>query len=241
MAVTAAARGIAPGRPRVFASLAFYAAFYGGTLPYLAAGLVAAALGRRPLERVALSWSRWHRACMTRLIGIRVVVEGSPPPPGALLAIKHESFYDALDLPVLFGRPAIFAKAELLRLPLWGRAARAYGIIPVDRDAGAGALRAMLATARTVAADGRLLAIFPEGTRVPHGQAPPLQAGFAGLSRLLGRPVVPVAIDSGPLYHGWWKRSGTIHVLIGEAIAPDLPRAEMEARVHAAINAANGR
>ena len=35
--------------------------------------------------------------------------------------------------------------------------------------------------------------IFPEGTRVPHGARPPLQAGFAGLYKMLGLPVVPVA------------------------------------------------
>ena len=56
----------------------------------------------------------------------------------------------------------------------------------------------------------------------------------------LGRlPVVPVAVDSGPLYHRLWKRPGTITLHFGEPIEPGLPREEIEARVHAAINALN--
>ena len=99
----------------------------------------------------------------------------------------------------------------------------------------------MVSEARAYAARGRPLAIFPEGTRVPHGERPPLRSGFAGLYKLLGLPVVPVAVDSGPLYQPLWKRMGTITLLFGEPIEPGLPREEIEARVHAAINVLNSR
>jgi 1-acyl-sn-glycerol-3-phosphate acyltransferase len=68
---------------------------------------------------------------------------------------------------------------------------------------------------------------------------PGLQSGFAGLYKLIGLPVVPIAVDSGPLYHRRFKCRGTITYRIGETIPPGLPRAEIEARVHAAINALN--
>ena len=68
---------------------------------------------------------------------------------------------------------------------------------------------------------------------------PPLQSGFAGIYKLLGLPVVPVAVDSGPLSHRWWTRPGTITLHCGEAIEPGLPREELEARVHAAIDVLN--
>jgi 1-acyl-sn-glycerol-3-phosphate acyltransferase len=74
---------------------------------------------------------------------------------------------------------------------------------------------------------------------VPHGERPALQAGFAGLYKLLGLQVVPVAVNSGPLYHRLWKRPGTITLQFGEPIEPGLPREEVEARVHAAINVLN--
>jgi 1-acyl-sn-glycerol-3-phosphate acyltransferase len=56
---------------------------------------------------------------------------------------------------------------------------------------------------------------------------------------MLGLPEVPVAVNSGPLYHRLWKRPGTITMLFGEPIEPGLPREEIEARVHTAINALN--
>jgi 1-acyl-sn-glycerol-3-phosphate acyltransferase len=115
---------------------------------------------------------------------------------------------------------------------------RRYGVIGVDREAGAKALREMLAAGKTAVAAGRPVVIFPEGTRTPVGEMPELRAGFAGLYRALGLPVVPVAVDSGKIWpRGFVKSPGTIRFKVGEVIEPGLKRAEVEARVHAAINA----
>jgi 1-acyl-sn-glycerol-3-phosphate acyltransferase len=147
--------------------------------------------------------------------------------------------FEAIDLPTLLPFPAVFAKVELLRLPLWGKAAGLYGLVPVERDQGAKALRAMVSAARTLSQQNRPLAIFPEGTRVRHGTRPALQAGFAGLYKMIGLPVVPVAVNTGPLLHGFWKRRGTVTYRFCETIPAGLPREEIEARVHAAINQLN--
>lgn len=224
----------------VVRSLVFYVAFYGGTLVYIFATFLASFAGREAFRRMVTRWSRYHRRCVTGLLGIKVELRGELPQRDVLIAAKHESFFEAIDAPTLVGNnPAIFAKAELLRIPLWGKVASVYGLVPVEREQGARALRVMLNAARERLAEGRPLVIFPEGTRVPHGQRPDLRAGFAGLYKLLGLPVVPVAIDSGPTYHRAWKRRGTITILVGETIPPGLPRAEAEARVHAAMNALN--
>lgn len=223
----------------VLRSLVFYAAFYGGSVPCVCVAVAAVPLGAKTLRSVVRGWSRWHRFCVRWILGIEVVCEGEPPEGAVLFAYKHESFFEAIDLPCEIGFPAVFAKAELMRIPLWGLVADRYGNVPVERDEGAKALRAMLAAARKHTAVGRALAIFPEGTRVPHGQTPPLQSGFAGLYKLLGLPVVPVAVNSGPLYHRRWKRPGTITVRYGETVPPGLSREEAEARVHTAINALN--
>ena len=97
----------------------------------------------------------------------------------------------------------------------------------------------MIKTARERVGEGRPLVIFPEGTRVEHGAAPPLQSGFAGTYKLLGLPVVPIAVNSGPVYHSLIKRPGTITYKVGETIPAGLKRDEIETRVHAAINALN--
>ncbi len=221
-------------------SLAFYAAFYGLSVAWVLAAICVLPFSDEGQRRVADRWSAFHRACVQRILGITIREEGGRPPGAVLYAFKHESFFEAIDIAVSLRRPVIFAKQELFSIPGWGRAARAYGAVPVARTDGARALRAMLIQARHYASSGRSLAIFPEGTRVPHGERRRLRSGFAGLYKALGLPVVPVALDSGPLYHRVWKKRGPITLRFGEAIPPNLPRAEVEARVHAAINALNG-
>jgi len=223
----------------VLRSLAFYLVFYGMSVLFVFATLLALPLGGRWFRKGPDCWSAFHRWCTRTILGIRVVEEGARPEGPALYAFKHESFFEAIDIATSMTQPVPFAKEELFRIPFWGWAAHAYGAIPVARKEGAKALRAMLSEARKYAATGRPLVIFPEGTRVPHGTKPPLRSGFAGLYRLLGLPVVPVAVDSGPLYHRLWKRPGTITLRFGEVIPPGLPRGEAEERVHAAINVLN--
>jgi len=220
-------------------SLLFYLVFYTGSIGYAAMAVLLMNVSPKRLGRFVMAWAEFHRFCTRHLLGIRVRVEGSLPGPGVLMAMKHESFFEAIDAPNLIPGAAVVAKAELLRIPLWGKAARTYGLIGVERDQGASALRTMLSEARQRVQAGRVLIIFPEGTRVPHGQIAPLAAGFAGLYKLLKLPVVPVAVDSGPLYHRRWKRAGTITIRVGEAIPAGLPREEIEARVSSAINALN--
>ena len=223
----------------VLRSIAFYTAFYLGTLVLVITALCVLIVSRTAFIRVAEAWSAFHRFCVVRLLGIRVALRGEIPSGPIIVAIKHESMFEAADLPNLLDLPVVFGKAELLDIPLWGRVADIYGVVRVEREAGAKALRAMVSAARKLSGAGRPLAIFPEDTRVPHGTQPPLQAGFAGLYKLMGLPVVPVAIDSGALYHRRWKRRGTITYVFGETIPPHLPREEIEARVHAAINTLN--
>lgn len=219
----------------VAASLAFYAVFYGGSVFYvLVGGSLSLLFGNRVMQLVVRGWSRWHALCCRALLGIRIDRGALPVRDDVLYALRHESFFEAIDLPSHFARPVVFAKEELLRIPVWGAVARRFGLIGVDRAAGASALRAMVRQARERAA-GRPLIIFPEGTRVPHASHAPLQAGFAGLYKLLGLPVVPVSVHSGALYHRRWKRAGTIRYVAGPEIPPGLSRAELEARVHAVI------
>ncbi|WP_298471547.1 lysophospholipid acyltransferase family protein [uncultured Erythrobacter sp.] len=220
-------------------SLVFYLLFYGFSALLVIASVVAIPFGRHRLKWVVATWGRWHRWCVQNLLGITIVVDGTLPDEPVLIAIKHESYFEAIDLPRLLSFPAVFAKQELFAIPGWGFSAKVYGLVPVARDEGARALRHMIATAKQRIDEGRPLVIFPEGTRVEHGNGPQLQSGFAGLYKLLRLPVVPVAVNSGPLYNGAVKRSGTITYRIGEIVPAGLPRAEAEQRVHAAINALN--
>jgi len=223
-------------------SAIFSLVFYIGSLPLVLYAFITIWISQDALVWSSKLWSRYHYFCCRIILGLRINVEGQLSDQPVLYAIKHESMFETLDIPRFFTHPIIIAKKQLFSIPFWGRAAIAYGMIPIDRDGGARALRTMLTMAKAALANGKPIIIFPEGTRVPHGESPPLQSGFAGLYKMLKVPVVPMAVDSGrlsPKRHRFW-RSGTITYRIGEPIPPGLSRAEIEERVHSAINALNG-
>ncbi len=182
-------------------------------------------------------WAGWFYWCARWLAGIRLRVEGTIPDGPYLFAIKHESPYEAIMTLWLFTRPAVVMKAELRAIPVWGAASARHGSIWVDRAGSAPMLRAMMKAAQAAVAAGRPVVIFPEGRTVKVGDSPPLAAGFAGLYKMLKLPVVPIAIDSGSVFpKRFIKYPGTITLRVGDAIAPGLPRAEIETLVHTAIN-----
>lgn len=224
----------------VFRSLVFTLVFYLGSVPVVSFAWAMVAFGQGPTIFGARLWAKWHRVCARFLLGIRTQIVGTLDDRQALYIFKHESMYETVETLALFRRPVVVMKQELLDLFGWGHAARAHGSIGVDRDAGAAAMRRMIAEAKRAKDSGRPIILFPEGTRVPHGERPPLRAGMAGLYKILGLPVIPVALDSGKLWpRGFVKRPGIVTMKVGAEIPAGLPREELEARVHAAINALN--
>ena len=220
-------------------SLLYALVFYPGSVLYVLAGIAVIPLGRGAVRAVADAWAGFNRFCARFLLGIRTRVEGRVPDGPALVAVKHQSMFETTEIAMILHTPATVMKSELGRIPLWGRLTRVYGIIPVDREGGGAALRRLLRAADEAKAEGRPIVIFPEGTRVAPGEAPPLEPGFAGLYRALNLPVVPVALDSGRIWprRSFVKRPGIVTMRFGDPIPPGLPRKEAEARVHAAINA----
>jgi 1-acyl-sn-glycerol-3-phosphate acyltransferase len=187
---------------------------------------------------VVLSWVDFHHLLARHVLGIRIRVEGTIPPGPHLIAVKHQSMFETLEMVRLTNLPIIVMKKELADIPLFGLLTRRYGVIPVERSAGARALRNLVEEGKEAVASGRPVIIYPEGTRVRVGDTPELKSGFAALYRALSLPVVPVALDSGRLWgRGFVHRSGTVTVKVGETLPAGLPRKEIEARVHAAINA----
>ena len=219
-------------------SLLFVLLFYPGTLLYVLAVIAVSPFGDAPVRSVVHGWSAFHHWLVRHLLGIRIEWDGQIPEGAYLIAVKHQSMMEADDTLHFAHQPVVVMKRELTTIPLFGWVTKRSGVIGVDREAGASALRVMMKEAKAAVASGRPVIIFPEGTRVPFGASPPLQSGFAGLYRALGLPVVPVAHDVGKLWHkGFVKRSGTAHFRVGEIIPPGLKRDEIEARVHVAINA----
>ncbi|WP_235927772.1 lysophospholipid acyltransferase family protein [Sandarakinorhabdus rubra] len=221
-------------------TILFQIAFLGGSLvlvPFaLLLGLIAP--GGALLFLGPKLWAGWFRLTSRAITGIRIEMEGTIPAGPQLFALKHESALEAILTLWWFEKPAVVMKQELRRIPVWGLASARHGSIFVDRSGSAGMLREMMRQAKAAVAAGRPVVIFPEGTRVAVGDTPPLAAGFAGLYKILGLSVVPIALDSGSVWpKSFIKYPGTVHMKVAAPIPPGLPRAEVEARVHAAINA----
>ncbi|HVH38041.1 MAG TPA: lysophospholipid acyltransferase family protein [Sphingomicrobium sp.] len=221
-------------------SLAYALIFYSATLLYVLVGLTVGLFSTGAMRTVVHGWADLHEWLSVHVLGVRMQVVGELPRTACLVAVKHQSMYETIQMLRVAQTPVVVLKHELADLPLFGWMTRRYGVIPVDRNAGARALRTMLTAARQAIADRRPVVIFPEGTRVPPGQKPELRSGFAGIYRALGLPVVPIAMDSGRLWgRGLVKRPGLVTFQIGDVIPAGLPREEIEARVHAAINSLN--
>ncbi|MGH3580564.1 MAG: lysophospholipid acyltransferase family protein [Mycobacterium sp.] len=138
---------------------------------------------------------------LLRLLG-RPKVQGLEyvPDSGAvLLASNHLAVADSFYLPLVVRRRITFlAKAEYFTgTGLKGKLTKFFysstGQVPIDRtDADSAA--AALTTAQRILSEGKLLGMYPEGTRSPDGR---LYKGKTGLARVAlesGIPVIPVAM-----------------------------------------------
>ncbi|MGK6354099.1 lysophospholipid acyltransferase family protein [Sphingomonas sp. DT-207] len=221
-------------------TLSFSVAFYGLSVPIVLLAPMMALFGQRVFRRWVLAWTQYHAWCARHLAGIRTRIEGKPLTTPALYAAKHQSFFETFELVRMLDAPAVVMRQEYARIPVWGWAARRYGVIVIDRSGSATALRQMMREAKAASAEGRSVILFPEGTRSAMGETPRVQAGLAGLYRAVGLPVVPVALDTARVWpkHGP-MRPGLVTFRFGDAIPPGLKRDEIEARVHREINTLN--
>jgi 1-acyl-sn-glycerol-3-phosphate acyltransferase len=215
----------------------FWLVFGAGCLVLLPLAMLAAAVNERWMASMCHTWAAWWVWCARVCCGIRLVVRGRIPDAPVIVAMKHQSFYDAILTLYLFRWPAVVMKEELRRIPVWGWTAHRHGSIFVARQKGGAALRAMLRTAKAFEGSDRPVIIFPEGRRVEVGEAPPLKAGLSALYATFRRPIAPMAADAGRFWlKGLAKRPGTVTVAFGPWVEAGMPREEMEARVHALIN-----
>jgi 1-acyl-sn-glycerol-3-phosphate acyltransferase len=197
------------------------------------------------LPRGATVWLArlWSRATFFGLkifAGIDWEIRGLAPRGPVLVASKHMSMWDTLALYLALDAPAIVLKRNLLYIPFYGWFLWKAAAVPIDRGAGARALRKMQDAAKDVLADERPILIFPEGTRKKPGAAPDYKPGVAGLYTLLDVACVPVALNSGVHWTGFRKLPGTIVLEFLEPIPPGLKRAafmaQLESRIETATN-----
>ncbi len=219
-------------------SLAFNAWFYGATF-VISLWHSTFTRDERAVMAVAQGWARLVLAGARRICGVDWVVTGHehlPVSGAALIAPMHQSAFDTIVWLLLVPDCVFIVKRELTQTPLFGTLLLRGGMIPVDRLAGAAAMRGLLRRASAAIGEGRQIVIFPEGTRVAPGVSVKLQPGIAALATRTGLPVIPVVTDSG---HYWGRRSfhkypGTIQIAVLPPLPAGLSRDELLARLTAA-------
>ncbi|MBM3470161.1 MAG: 1-acyl-sn-glycerol-3-phosphate acyltransferase [Armatimonadetes bacterium] len=138
-------------------------------------------------------WKGLLASCFWLLFGLRVEGREHEPESGPVLAVcNHVS---AVDPPIagvaLHRRAWYMAKEELLRTPVLGPLLRSVGTFPVRRGE---ADRQSIRTALQVLGRGRVLLMFPEGTRSPDGRLLSAEPGAALLALRTGVAVLPMAV-----------------------------------------------
>ncbi len=200
---------------------------------------------RRTVMRFGRFWSASTLLLLRGCVGLSHEVRGREnlPPGPALIAMKHQSAWDTLALPVIFDDPAVVLKKELMQVPFYGWYAKKAGMVPIDRGGGASALKSMVARSRAILEAGRPVVIFPEGTRQAVGAPPDYQPGVAALYAQLNAPLVPVAVNSGLFWgrRAFMKKPGRIVIEILPPIMPGLPRKQVMAELQARIETASNR
>lgn len=148
-----------------------------------------------------------------------------------IIVSNHQTSVDGLAIAIALKKPARkspilpWAKLDIKKgregfigFALW----RIFGKIPIDRDAEEGAPRA-IRKSLDVLKDGKIVMVFPEGTRYPRGEVGPFRYGVANLARATPAPVLPVAVYRREEDNG-------VQVNVGSPFfMPDVPLTEQEA------------
>jgi 1-acyl-sn-glycerol-3-phosphate acyltransferase len=188
---------------------------------------------------VARLWARVMVWGARVICGIHLQVSGLDyvGSGAALIASRHQSAFDTFVWLTLLPRASYVLKSELLRIPLFGPLMALTGMIAVDRDGGANALRGLVREGERAMREGRQIVIFPEGTRAEPGAMLPLQPGVAALAARTRLPVVPVVTDSGHCWgrRAFHKRPGTIHIRVLKPIPTEFRRDQLMQRLEAAL------
>ncbi|GMK46243.1 1-acyl-sn-glycerol-3-phosphate acyltransferase [Paenibacillus glycanilyticus] len=116
-------------------------------------------------------------------------LENIPKEGSVILCSNHISLLDPPAVGIRVPRKVHYmAKAELFKIPVFGPLIRAWGAFPVKRGVGKDAIRSAL----NLLGEGKVMGIFPEGTRNSDGAA--AKKGAAMIAYRSGAAIIPVAV-----------------------------------------------
>jgi 1-acyl-sn-glycerol-3-phosphate acyltransferase len=173
----------------------------------------------------------WGIIRMLKFIcGITHKIEGTKniPHNSAVIISKHQSAWDTMIFFSVMKHPVFVMKKELLKIPLFGHFLAQMGMIPVNRNGGAAALKFMLREVKKRMKNGMSLVVFPEGTRTDVGQIVKYHPGIASIYQdpEIDVPFIPVALNSGQCWsrNSFIKKPGVITITFLKPIKKNIDR-----------------
>ncbi len=170
-------------------------------------------------------WINYSLGLLRYFCGLKYRIEGlgNIPKHGFILMSKHSSTWETIALQKFFDPMVWVVKRELTRIPVFGWGLMAMNAIALDRGTGRKAINQLIQESKKRMDQGRILMLFPEGTRVLPMEQKPFKAGGAIVSEKTGYVVLPIAHNAGEFWprHSWIKWPGTIRLVIGEPIEPE--------------------
>jgi 1-acyl-sn-glycerol-3-phosphate acyltransferase len=139
---------------------------------------------------------RWWSRSVMWAAGIKVQVHGLENGDGTeprIFASNHVSWFDVAALAKVLPRYKFVAKAELFKVPIFGRAMRAAGMVEIQRDNRKAAFGAYEVAAERIR-QGNSVVVFPEGTRGHAYPLRPFKKGPFVLAIAAGVPIVPIIV-----------------------------------------------
>jgi 1-acyl-sn-glycerol-3-phosphate acyltransferase len=195
-------------------------------VPFASAILLARPFASKAfLYCIARAWLNHVVVSLRAICGVHWRIQGMENIPlegGApVILAKHQSTYETFLLPAIMPRPIAYVyKKELNWVPFFGWAIAQLDMVHIDRKQGRAAFRKVTEEGGRIMAGGVSVAMFPEGTRIPRGQAGEYKTGGTRLALATGGSVVPIAINSGRCWprKGFVKYPGVVDVVIGAPI-----------------------
>lgn len=227
-------------------STVFYLGVLVATLGAACVMPVAVCLPPRPRYRLLGLWNVAVLWCADVFCGITYEVHGRENIPESgpyMLMANHQSAFETVLLVVLLPQPAFVLKRSLLWIPVVGWGLALTRPIVIIRSSPVRSLKRLLQQARERFAQGDVVVIFPEGTRLPVGERRPYQAGGAHIATQSRVPVLPMAHNAGHFWpRGFLKKPGKVTVRIGSPIpTEELQPAQLNEQVREWIEAEGAR
>lgn len=186
------------------------------------------------------NWVRWTARWM---VGLRSVIRGHVPEGEALIASKHQSFFDIILICSVAPRPKFIMKQELKWAPILGWYALRIGCVPVDRGKRGAAIAQMMEGVRKGQVEPGQLIIYPQGTRVAPDAVKPYKVGTGLLYQQLGQPCIPAATNVGVFWprHGIYRKPGLAVLEFLPEIAPGMAVESFMAELEQVVEGASVR